>query len=63
VRVVSYVIRLSNPPTASERLQLLAARLLRSPVAIMPTKCATSEEWLTRYGPDREASGSAAQFP
>jgi len=58
-----YVIRLSDPPTASERLQFAAARLMRWPVAIMPMRCATVDEWLARYGPDREASGSAAQFP
>jgi ribosomal protein L36 len=51
-----YVIRLSDPPTASERLQLMAARLLRTPIAIMPTKCVTVDEWLARYGPDRRLS-------
>ena len=45
-----YVIRLSRPPTQSEQLQLLAARLERRPVVIMPHKCATVQEWLERYG-------------
>ena len=44
-----YVIRLSEPPTAHERLQLLAAKLQRTPIAIMPHKC-TMEEWVARYG-------------
>jgi hypothetical protein len=57
-----YVIRLSDPPTASERLQLAAARLMRWPVAIMPARCATIEEWLARYAPDRKAGGSSVQF-
>jgi hypothetical protein len=46
-----YVIRLSDPPTPSERLQLTAARLMRWPVAIMPAKCRTIDEWLDRYAP------------
>jgi hypothetical protein len=45
-----YVIRLSKPPTLSERLQLLAARLERRPIVIMPHKCKTVEEWVERYG-------------
>jgi hypothetical protein len=45
-----YVIRLSDPPTGHERLQLAAARLQRTPIAIMPQRCATMQEWLDRYG-------------
>ena len=45
-----YVVRLSKPPTPNERLQLLAARLERRPIAIMPHKCSTVDEWLERYG-------------
>jgi hypothetical protein len=45
-----YVIRLSEPPTPAKRLQLIAARLTRTPVAIMPHKCATKHEWTDRYG-------------
>jgi hypothetical protein len=45
-----YVIRLSDPPTCQERLQLIAAQLQRTPVAIMPHKY-TMEEWIARYGP------------
>jgi hypothetical protein len=49
--ILPYVIHLSDPPTAQERLQLAAVRLLGKPVAIMPTPCATVEEWLARYAP------------
>ena len=31
-------------------MQLLAARLERRPIVIMPHKCKTMEEWLARYG-------------
>jgi hypothetical protein len=44
-----YVIRLSEPPTCQERLQLIAAQLQRTPIAIMPHKY-TMEEWIARYG-------------
>jgi hypothetical protein len=44
-----YVVRLSDPPNTKERLQLLAARLQRRPIAIMPHKCETMEEWIARY--------------
>jgi hypothetical protein len=44
------VVRLSDPPTPTEQLQLLAARLERRPIAIMPHKCETVEEWIQRYG-------------
>ena len=44
-----HVIRLSVPPTPSERLQLAAARLQRIPIAIMPMPCRTMDEWLQRY--------------
>jgi hypothetical protein len=50
-RVLPYVIHLSDPPTPGERLQLAAVRLLGKPVAIMPTPCATVEEWLERCAP------------
>jgi hypothetical protein len=45
-----YVVRLSKPPTARERMQLLAAHLERRPIVIMPHKCKTMEEWAARYG-------------
>ena len=41
-----YVIRVSRPPTRGEQLQLLAARLERRPIVIMPHKCARVDEWL-----------------
>jgi hypothetical protein len=57
IRSVLSLVRVSDPPTKSEQLLLSAVRLLRSPHAIMPHPCATSEEWLARYGeaelPDR----------
>jgi hypothetical protein len=43
------VVRLSKPPTPLERVQLMAARLLRRPIAIMPRKCKTMQEWTARY--------------
>jgi len=46
----SYIIHMSSPPSAAERLQLIAARLLRTPVMIMPHRCKTTAEWLERYG-------------
>jgi hypothetical protein len=44
-----YVIRLRDPPTTHERLQLMAARLQCTPIAIMSHKF-TMEEWVARYG-------------
>jgi hypothetical protein len=43
-------IRLSEPPTPGERLQLIAAHLERRPIVILPHKCETIDEWLDRYG-------------
>jgi hypothetical protein len=40
-----YVVHLSEPPTAVERLQLMAARLQGTPFAIMPQPCKSLEEW------------------
>lgn len=45
-----YVVHLSDPPTAEERLQLMACRLMRQPIVIVPGKCLTVEEWVQRYG-------------
>jgi hypothetical protein len=45
-----YVIRLREPPTPAERLQLIAARLQRTPIVIMPHRCKSAEEWLEKYG-------------
>jgi hypothetical protein len=47
--LIPYVVRLSNPPKPHERLQLAASRILRRPIAIMPAKCPTVEEWAARY--------------
>jgi hypothetical protein len=45
-----YVVHLSEPPTAQERLQLAACRLMQQPIVIVPGKCLTSEEWVKKYG-------------
>jgi hypothetical protein len=45
-----YVVRLSEPPTPHERLQLAACPILRHPIAVMTAKCLTVEEWSERYG-------------
>ena len=47
--LLPYVVRLSDPPTAHERLQLAACRILRHPIAIMPATCLTVKEWCERY--------------
>jgi hypothetical protein len=46
-----YVVHLSDPPTASERLKLAAARLMSWPIALMPEPCRTADEWLRRFAP------------
>jgi hypothetical protein len=49
-----YVVRLSDPPTLHEQLQLAACQILGHRVAIMPAKCLTVQEWSERYiKPDR----------
>ena len=47
---ISYVVCISDPPTANERLQLAAARILRRPIALMPAKCLSVGEWIARFG-------------
>jgi hypothetical protein len=37
----------------AERLQLMAARLERRPIVIVPHKCVSVEEWVQQYAPDR----------
>ena len=44
-----HVIRLSEPPTWHEQLQLMAASLERRPIVILPHQSATVDEWLARY--------------
>jgi hypothetical protein len=44
-----YVVRLSDPPTANEQLQLAACRLMRQPIVIVPGKCLNIEEWVQLY--------------
>jgi hypothetical protein len=46
---ILYVVRLSDPPTRTEELLLAAVQLARMPIAIMPHKCATMDEWLLQY--------------
>jgi hypothetical protein len=49
--MTAYVLRLARPPTFQERLQVMAARLQRRPIVIMPHKSATMDEWMGRFGP------------
>lgn len=49
LRGVLSLVRISEPPTQSERLLLAAVGLLKSPHAIMPQPCSTVDEWLRRY--------------
>lgn len=44
-----YVIHLSEPPTAEERLHLAVCRLMQQPIVLVPGKCLTIEEWVHRY--------------
>jgi hypothetical protein len=44
-----YVVHLSDPPTAEQRLQLAACRLLQQPIVIVPGKCLSLDEWVERY--------------
>jgi hypothetical protein len=46
-----YVVRMSDPPTPEEQLQLIACRLVGKAVAIMPGKALTIDEWLEHYAP------------
>jgi hypothetical protein len=46
---LGYVAHLSDPPTVQERLILAAFKLAGQPFAVMPTPCASVEEWLGRY--------------
>jgi len=48
--VKRYAVRVSDPPTSSERLQLIAARLEARPIVILPHKCATVDNWIEQYG-------------
>jgi len=45
-----YVVSISDSITASERLQLAAARIQRRPIAIVPAKCNSVAEWVARFG-------------
>ena len=49
-RSLPYVIRLSIPPSPQEQLRLAACRLMGQPFAILPAVCATTDEWIERYG-------------
>jgi hypothetical protein len=45
----SQVVRVSKPPTAAEQMRLIAARLQRRPMVVVPHKYASVEEWMERY--------------
>jgi hypothetical protein len=54
------VVRVSNPVTQAQRVQLIAARLQAKPFAIMPVRCRTTAEWLQLYAdPLRTAAEQA----
>jgi hypothetical protein len=55
------VVRVNNPVTRAERLQLIAARLHGSPFAIMPVRCSTTAEWLQRYADPLRAAAEQAR--
>jgi hypothetical protein len=44
-----YVVHVSDPPTAEERLQLAACRLMAQPIVIVPGKCLTIAEWVQQF--------------
>jgi hypothetical protein len=56
-----YVVRVSDPPTPQERLQLLAARLQGRSIAIIPHKCKTVREWLEWYPTRRQVKSCLAK--
>ena len=45
----SHIIRLSEPPAVNEGMQLLAARLERRAIVVVPHKCHSAQEWVARY--------------
>jgi hypothetical protein len=45
----SFVIRVSDPKTRAELAELAAAATENRNICVMPFKCATSAEWLTRH--------------
>jgi hypothetical protein len=47
----SYVIFVSDPPTAAEQAELDEAAAEGRKVAVIPHKCETVEEWIERYAP------------
>jgi hypothetical protein len=46
VRSVLSLIRVSNPATRPERLLLAAAEVLQVSHAVVPHKCASTDEWI-----------------
>ena len=53
------VILLSDPPTAEERLQLLAASLQGIPIMVADRYEMTEDEWVARYCTDQPGGGHA----
>jgi hypothetical protein len=49
----SYVLRVGEPPTRREQLQVAAALLQGAAVVIVPHRCVTAAEWLGRYAPEQ----------
>jgi hypothetical protein len=46
----AYVMRVSQPPTAEELAAIEKAKAAGRRFALLPNKCATTEEWLALYG-------------
>jgi hypothetical protein len=55
-KTLPYVVSLSEPPTPNEQLLLAASRLMRQPIAILPAKCDSVEEWVKRNGANGRSS-------
>ncbi|MGE3990873.1 hypothetical protein [Pseudorhodoplanes sp.] len=49
----AYVLRISNPPTRREQLQIAVAIAQRAALVLVPHRCETMEEWLARYPPEQ----------
>jgi hypothetical protein len=46
-----YVVRMSDPPTPEEQLQLMACQLVGKAILIVPGKALSIDEWIAKYAP------------
>ena len=60
---LSYVVRVSEPVTPLQQLQLMSARLQGRAIVIAPVKCVTMEEWCLRYAPSAAKGKLCASSP